>query len=191
MATTVTLELLRNYLERFGWNKYQIVDEPHEQEGLLRTGWHSPEGDGGFTMVIDPIVEKACLSFRVPAVILKPPSELDREVLMDLLQAIGWINYAIILGKFSYDPSKGEVRFSIDLPIDSNTLTYDQFIHCLHTAVHTVESYVPFLEAIASGQIRFEEFYEVVTATARPRLPAAVQQLLNELERLLQEEARP
>lgn len=189
MATKVTLELLRNYLEQFGWRKYQIVDEPHEQEGLLRTGWRSPEGEDGYAMIIDPIVEKACLSFRVPAVLLKAPEAWDQEALFDLLRAISWINYAIIIGKFSYDPSKGEVRFTIDVPIDNNTFTYDQFIHCLHTAVYSVETYAPLLEGIADGQIRFKDFYEVVTATARPRLPAAVQQLLDELERLLQEEA--
>ncbi len=190
MKTKVTLEQLRHYLEQFGWHKYQVVDEPYEQEGLLRTGWHLPNTDEGYRMIIDPIVEKACLSFRVPAILLKKPEEWTQETLYDLLRAISWINYALLLGKFAYDPSKGEVRFSIDVPIDNSTFTYEQFIHCLHTAVYTVELYAPLLQGIAGGQIRFEDFYEMVSATARPTIPPAIQQLLDELERLLQEEER-
>jgi hypothetical protein len=30
---SVTLQMLKGYLERFGWSRYQAVDEPYEQEG--------------------------------------------------------------------------------------------------------------------------------------------------------------
>ena len=35
---SVTLQMLKGYLERFGWSRYQAVDEPFEQEGLIHTG---------------------------------------------------------------------------------------------------------------------------------------------------------
>lgn len=158
MATQVTLELMRQYLERFGWHRYKAVEEPMEKEGIIHTGWRpSPEAEG-FNLAIDPMVEKNCLSFRVPKVLVAPLNETPAERLKDLLMAMGFINYRIILGKFAYDPRDGEVRFSVDLPIDENTVTYEQFQHCLGVTVKMVEEYAPKLRAIANGETTAEEF---------------------------------
>jgi hypothetical protein len=128
---SVTLQMLKGYLERFGWSRYQAVDEPFEQEGLIHTGWRSSEADEGYTMTIDPMVERNCLSFKVVRILSAPLDSTPRERLSDLWLAMSYINYRIILGKFAYDPSDGEVRFSVNVPIDQNTFTYEQFTHTM------------------------------------------------------------
>lgn len=73
MATRVTLKLMRQYLERFGWHRYKAVEEPTEKEGIIYTGWRSSPEEEGFSLSIDPMVEKNCLSFRVPKILVAPP----------------------------------------------------------------------------------------------------------------------
>ncbi len=186
MATQVTLDLMRQYLERFGWSRYKAVEEPLEKEGIIHTGWRSSPEEEGFNLAIDPMVEKNCLSFRVPKILTAPLDTTPAERLKDLLVAMGFINYRIILGKFAYDPRDGEVRFSVDIPIDENTVTYEQFQHCLGVAVKMVDEYAPKLKAIVNGEKSAEEFIaeelksEVVAASELLRLFG---EFLEELER--------
>jgi len=158
MATQVTLELMKQYLERFGWHRYKAVEEPMEKEGIIYTGWRSSPEAEGFSLSIDPMVEKNCLSFRVPQIMTVPLDETPAERLKDLMVAIGFINYRIIMGKFAYDPRDGEIRFSVDIPIDENTVTYEQFQHCLRVAITMVEEYAPKLKAIADGRKTAKDF---------------------------------
>ncbi len=69
---SVTLQMLKGYLERFGWSRYQAVDELFEQECLIRTSWRSSEADEGYTMIIDPMVERNYLSFKVVRILSAP-----------------------------------------------------------------------------------------------------------------------
>ena len=189
MATQVTLELLKGYLERFGWHRYKAVDEPLEKEGIIHTGWRSSEEAEGYNMAIDPMVEKNCLSFRVSKVLVAPRETTPAERLADLLMAMGFINYRIILGKFAYDPRDGEVRFSVDVPIDENDLSYEQFQHCLGIAVKTVEEYAPKLKAIAAGEKTAQQFLDEELG-GEAEAAAAFGQLLRELLERLEQEMR-
>ncbi len=71
-----------------------------------------------------------------------------------------WINYRIIVGKFAYEPFQGEVHFSIDLPIDENTISYAQFVHSLGLVVEIVENYVPLIKQVREGKMTAEQFIE-------------------------------
>jgi len=189
MATQVTLELLKGYLERFGWSRYKVVDEPFEKEGVIYTGWRSSEEAEGYNMAIDPMVEKNCLSFRVPKILMAPRDTTPTERLAELLMAMGFINYRIILGKFAYDPRDGEVRFSVDVPIDENDLSYEQFQHCLGVAVKMVEEYAPKLKAIAAGEKTAQEFIDEELG-GEAEAVAAFGQILRELLERLEQEMR-
>lgn len=125
MATTVTLEQMRQYLEQFGWSNYKAVDEPFEKEGIIITGWRSSLVSESFVLQIDPMVERNYLSFRVLRVVSAPPDTTPPNRLAEMLMALGWINYSIIIGKFSYDPRDGEVQLSVGVPIDENDFTYE------------------------------------------------------------------
>jgi hypothetical protein len=189
MATQVTLELLKGYLERFGWHRYKAVDEPSEKEGIIYTGWRSSEAPEGYNMAIDPMVERNCLSFKVPKVLVAPRDTTPAERLAELLMAMGFINYRIILGKFAYDPRDGEVRFSVDVPIDENDLSYEQFQHCMGVAVTIVEEYAPKLRAIVAGEKTAQQFLEEELGS-EAEMAAAFGQLLRELLERLEQELR-
>jgi hypothetical protein len=189
MATQVTLELLKGYLERFGWHRYKAVDEPSEKEGIIYTGWRSSEAPEGYNMAIDPMVERNCLSFKVPNVLVAPRDTTPAERLAELLMAMGFINYRIILGKFAYDPRDGEVRFSVDVPIDENDLSYEQFQHCMGVAVTIVEEYAPKLRAIVAGEKTAQQFLEEELGS-EAEMAAAFGQLLRELLERLEQELR-
>lgn len=189
--SNVTLRMLTEYLERFGWSRYDAVAEPFEKEGVIHTGWRSSRRDDGYRMTIDPMVEKACLSFRVPEII-KAPLEDNPERLDDLLLAIGYINYRIILGKFAYDPRDGEVRFSVDVPIDENTFTYAQFTHTMGVVIETTEHYAPQLRAIWNGQMTARQFIEQDIGREMGRMRDAFTRMLRELlDALEREENNP
>ena len=160
MAGEVTLELLEGYLRRFGWSRYRVEPEPNEREGRILTGWRLKPGDPGYVMIIDPVVEKNVLIFHVPQLLSASPEHTASDRLMELLIAIGLINFRMILGKFSYDPRDGELRFTLALPIDQNVLTYEQFEHCMRVTVAMVEQYTPRLQAILGGEEKWTDLLD-------------------------------
>ncbi len=188
MTNTVTVELMRRYLEQFGWHRYEVVDEPYEQEGLLRTGWRSNPVDEGHTLVIDPMIERGCLSFYVPKVLSVPIDSIPENRFRDLMLSIAFMNYTIILGKFGYDPSDGEVRFTVSMPIDENTLTYAQFVHSLGVVIKTVENHAYLLDAVRHGELDFQGFVNKITEEPRRQMREALEKLLEDLRRALGED---
>lgn len=178
--SNVTLKMLTDYLERFGWSRYQAVDEPFEQEGIIYTGWHNVPDGPSYRLTIDPMVERGCLVFRVPN-LLEAPQDENPERLADLTKVIGYINYRIILGKFAYDPRDGEVRFSVDVPIDENTFTYAQFLHVMRVVIETTEIYAPRLQAIWAGELTAQQFIEQDIGAEMSRMRSAFTEFLRQL----------
>jgi len=182
MSSTVTLETLTEYLERFGWKQYRAEDEPAEKEGLIRTGWRSSQTGRGYDLIIDPVVEKNCLIFRVPWVIKVPWDTTPSDRLTGLMALLPWINYRIILGKFAYDASDGEVRFSIDVPIDDADFNYTQFEHVLHITLSTMRKWDPRLQALLQGEVQVEDLF-VESARESGASDEFVDRLIDILER--------
>jgi hypothetical protein len=184
MASEVTIETLKQYLERFGWKHYQARDEPAEKEGIIHTGWHSSAKDDTFHLFIDPMVEKKCLAFRVVQVAKAPMDSTPPDRLADLLLLLGWVNYHIILGKLSYDVSDGEIRLSIDLPIDENTFTFEQFDHTLRVIMGVAETWSQNLNLLLKGEAKMKDLLlEDVQKTGAPeKLQKAVAEMLERWE---------
>lgn len=152
--------MIIEYLEQFGWKNYDAVHEPSEKEGIIYTGWRASEQGPVYMVSIDPMIEKRCISFRTQSLVQAPQSEVPEKVLLNLLLTLEWINYRIIVGKFSYEPFQGEVHFSIDIPIDENTISYAQFVHCLGLVVEIVETYTPLIKQVREGKMTAEQFIE-------------------------------
>lgn len=150
MAKGVSVKTIEQYLRRYGWSRFEAREEPGEKEGIVLTGWKGL-GDSQHIMVIDPIVEKNVLVFHVPKVLSAPLDGTSPEHLRELLVALGKINYQILVGKFGYDPRDGEVRFTVVVPTDNISLTYEQFEHCMRVITTTVERYGPTLQDIIRG----------------------------------------
>lgn len=185
----VTLKGLEDQLRKYepDW-KYELVNQLFEKEGLIRTAW---EKDGvKYVMTIDPIVEKDVLCFRVPEIFKAPIDRYSGDALARMWGAMCYINYRIILGKFSYDPRDGEVRFSIDLPVDDGQLTDKQFEHTLRVCKQMVEEYAPKLKAIVEGQLQFEEFIRQDATREINLLIKIFEEFVSELKREVEERTR-
>jgi|GEM_PF-590479 len=155
--TGTTVELLSGYMHRLGY-KHATVTEPFEQEGVIISGFTFVEKDLQVTVVIDPIVEKGCLLFKVPRIFHAPVDTTSPDRLLELLKAIGYFNYSIILGKFCYDPRDGEVSFELNIAIDDSVVTFAQFKHCMDVVLGELEDKVPKLRAILAGEASASDF---------------------------------
>jgi hypothetical protein len=184
MASEVTIGTLKQYLERFGWKHYQARDEPEEKEGIIYTGWHSPAMDDPFRLLIDPMVERKCLAFRVVEVAKAPMDSTPPDRLADLLLLLSWVNYHVILGKLSYDVSDGEIRLSIDVPIDENTFTFEQFEHSLRVIMNVAETWSQNLNLLLKGEAQMKDLLleDVQKSGAPEKLRAAVAETLERWE---------
>jgi hypothetical protein len=152
-----TLELLSRYMDRLGY-KHATVTEPLEQEGVIIAGFRFVDKDLQVTVQIDPIVEKGCLLFNVPRIFHAPVGTTSPDRLLELLKAIGYFNYSIILGKFCYDPRDGEVSFGVNIAIDDSVVPFAQFKHCLDVVLSELEDKVPKLRAILAGEASASDF---------------------------------
>lgn len=146
----VTTKLIEQYLDRHGWRLHESLAEASEQQGIVRTGWAGANGEG-HAMVIDPVVEKQCLTFSVPNVASAPPDGTASDRLSGLLTTMGYFNYALFLGSWGYDPRDGEVAFKLGIPIDDGKLSFEEFEHCLRVAIIAVEASGGSLRAIIDG----------------------------------------
>lgn len=153
---SVTTKRIGSYLEKHGWSKYDVMDEKDEEEGIVMTGWRSSAG--ATMMMIDPMKEKNCLSFKAVKVIMAPPSSTPTDQLVGLLMAMSYLNFRLILGKWSYDPSDGEVRFELGIPIDDDDLSFEEFDHCLRAVIASVDSDGERLKAVAEGRTSINQF---------------------------------
>jgi hypothetical protein len=148
--------LIEKYLDRFGWPQHEAQDEAGEQEGLVMTGWQS--AGGGVGLLIDPIKERSLLRFVAVEILKAPPSSTPADRLAALLLCMGFLNRLLVLGKWSYDPSDGEVRFDLGVAIDDDHLSFEAFEHCLKIVVIAVDSHAPTLRSIAAGELTASEF---------------------------------
>jgi hypothetical protein len=181
MTSQVTLSILRQYLEQFGWSNYKATDEPQEQEGIIYTGWRSSPDEPGYNLVIDPMVEKGIVQFKVPEIVKVPIEGTDPAIVHEVLLAIGHANYATYMGKFGYDMRDGEVRYSHVLPIEENDITYSQFEHCMRVAISMTMDYAPKLRDIAEGKMTAAQ---ALAEELRP--PESVIQSLRDLLAMLE-----
>ena len=154
----VTTGLVEKYLDRLGWQQHEARPELGEQEGVVITGWQGPGGGTG--LLIDPIKEKNLLRFLAVDILKAPPSSTPSAHLNGLLMAMGFLNRQLILGKWSYDPSDGEVRFDLGVATDDDDLSFEEFGHCLKGVVIAVDGYAGDLRSIAEGKLSAGEFLE-------------------------------
>jgi hypothetical protein len=151
----ISIETIRAMLKGMGWPGplYRPYEDGADEHELL-TMWPSvaPEHEPRL-MAIRLIHELNCLSFHVPSIAWCPRGKGNQKRLANLLTALGWINGRTVLGKSSYDPRDGEVRFSLAMPIDGGKLDQRQFRHCFHVAIAMVEEFAPYLQRLAAGSL--------------------------------------
>ena len=172
----LTLETLKNYLERFGWKNYKATDEPYEKEGLIYTGWQISEHDAPHPLIIDPTVETKVLKMFSP---LGKVSPEDEEKFKEVGLLFSLFNSRMILGKFALFED-GKMLFELNLPIE-NGLDYEKFEHALMVIVKEVEEKFPLIDKVLKGALSAKEaFFELESQIlAKEALRKLVQETLS------------
>lgn len=146
----VTTALIEEYLDRADWPSHRSVDESDQQEGFVITTVPR-DSEATYTLIINPVVEKDGLRFRVQQIATAPQDATPSDRLRGLLLAIGTINSKLILGAFAYDADDGELMFKLGVPIAGGEFSYDNFHRCLRSIEVTVGTYAAALQGIIDG----------------------------------------
>jgi hypothetical protein len=145
-----TIELLSEYLPKYGWPAFKVVEQSPDG-GKILTGWKSPFIDDPRLMFIAVSHSDNTFSMVAPMLVSAPQGAMPIGQLADVLTAIGFANFALSLGRFAYDPRDGEIRLEFGMPIDDAELTYEQFEHLMNVAQATVGYWAPRIKDIADG----------------------------------------
>ena len=162
-----TIDLLTDYLPKYGWQGYKVVEERPGGGGRILTGWVSPLAGSGRVMFLDVNHGKNTLLLVVPAVAIAPEESMPIGQLADVLTALGFANFALAIGRFAYDPSDGEIRYEYGMPIDATAISFEQFQHMINGAVAAVTYWGPRLKDAAEGDRTGESIVESFLGHAR------------------------
>ncbi|MEY2979308.1 MAG: hypothetical protein RLZZ435_3447 [Cyanobacteriota bacterium] len=157
MATT--LSQLAQYLDQRGW-KYQI----DRSSDRIITGVNADNLDR-FIIVLQLTENGEFLQLHAPQILTLS----DHVYKGPTLQTLATIQYQVKMLRLEYDPSDGEVRASIELPLEDAILTQRQFDRALSGLIQLVDHHaVPRLrQTLATG--------------TDPGAPSVAQQLIQSL----------
>jgi hypothetical protein len=142
---------LGGYLERYGWSKYQVVEDSPVKAAVM-TGWSDALGGNAHVMTVALERAKSVLQFTVPGIGFAPRDKISAGHLADVLMAVTFSNFASYIGSFSYDPGDGEVRLEYSLPLDNSSLSYEQFARVVGTLTATTDYWAQRIAGICQGQ---------------------------------------
>lgn len=146
-----TIELLTGHLTRYGWPSFTVI-ESGPDGGKILTGWHSPLLDDSRMLFIELDHRSNTLMLVVPALTVAPQERMPIGQLADVLTALGFANFGLVFGRFAYDPSDGEIRYNVGVPVDHAEITFEQFAHVLNVAQGAVSYWAPRLQDVAGGK---------------------------------------
>jgi hypothetical protein len=132
---------------------------------FVREGWTIAEVDDG-PIVVRTAVEGATGRWPLLVAVTQDrrivvfstlPSELpdERRAVMDEL--ISRINSGLILGNFEIDPDERSVRFKTSVGVSGVEITDELLRELVYPNVSTMESYLPALTKLASGDLSVDE----------------------------------
>jgi hypothetical protein len=151
----VTTDLIEEYLQKMGL-PHRGVEEQGEQEGVVVSPLPTPDGQV-YMLLVDPIVERNLLRFRVSDFMKAPLDETPVDRLAGLLLAMTSFNYRIPIGAFAFDPRDGEVVLTCGIPINSNDLRYEDFEHVVGMLGVVMGQHAADLKAVAEGTKQAED----------------------------------
>lgn len=157
---SIELTIIAQYL-----NQLEIKHEVKSSKTRILTGFKT-DNVGNLPIIIQLSEEGEFLHLYTPQ-LLNVKDSVFKGVAFQTMLAL---SYEMKMLRFEYDPNDGEVRASIELPIEDSTLTLKQFQRCLMGLVHLVDDIaMPRLKAVlatgedpgAKGQV--EEVAQLLT----------------------------
>lgn len=186
MGTSVSIEVLTQHLEDFGWDKYKVSAEPGEEEGLILTGYIDEDGKS-HTVFIDPMVEKGVLRIFASQVVLAPPDSTPADRLHELVYAVAALNTTSVLASFAYDPNDGEVTVSVAMPIEENDISFEQFQRAMGAVMWGIANYGEPLQQIVDGKATAADVLKRKEPLPTPEELETLRRLLADLEKRVEE----
>jgi hypothetical protein len=186
MGTAVTIQVLTQHLEDFGWSRYRVTPEPGEEEGLIFTGYVGDD-QSPHTVIIDPMVEKGVLRIFAPEVASAPPDTTPADRLHELVYALAALTASSVLASFGYDPSDGDVLVSVAMPIEENDISFEQFKRALGAVLWGISTYGEGLRKIVDGSAKAADILKTRGPVPTEAELGVLRQLLADLEKRVQE----
>lgn len=146
MATTY--EQICGFLE-----SREIHYERHEHGAILvqyRTERYlNPAGEAAVMIVIQLESDGRFIKIFVPNAFSYHEGPYKAVV----LQAALFVNFRSKMLQFEYDPRDGEIRATVEFPLEDSPLTEEQFFRAFHGLCVLVEEYSPFIHQAMHGTL--------------------------------------
>lgn len=194
----ITLKEMVGKLEEIGYRV--MVPENQSVECGLRFGTESyvnPEGDQSLLLICRISEDGGYLEIFAPQVYIASSCKYKTALFATMLH----VAYMTKHLQLEYDPSDGEVRFAVDIPVCDGTVTTQQFYSMIRCITAVMEEYHPvFARAMETGKIdmslawRPKEAEPETPAQPKTPMPAELATLLEKLggfeavERLIAEQ---
>jgi hypothetical protein len=134
----ISIQTIAACLNSFEWRYTQDVEK-----SVIHTGIKA-ENVENFQIMIQVAEEGEFLQIWVPQ-LLQVKDHVFKGV---LFQTLLHISYQTKLLRFEYDPSDGEVRVSIEIPIEDGNFTERQLWRCLQALAFVDRQVMPRLQAV-------------------------------------------
>ena len=181
----ITLNEMVGKLKEIGYKV--MVPENQEVECGLRFGTESyvnPEGDKSLLLICRIDEEGSYLEIFAPQVYLANSCKYKVALFATMLH----VAYMTKHLQLEYDPSDGEVRFAVDIPVCDGAVTTQQLYSMIRCITAVMEEYHPvFAHAMGTGKIdmslawRPKEPEQQDPAPAKPPMPPELASLLEKL----------
>lgn len=171
---SINLEQLTSYLEQL-----QISHEVQRQEDRILTGFNT-NNVGNLPIIIRLTEEGEFIQFYAPQLL-----DIKNSVFKGVaLQTMASLSYEMKLVRFEYDAIDGEVRASIELPIEDGTITFKQFQRCLLGLVQIIDNKaMPRLKTVLArgedpGAVEPVEEVAEILARSDPQMLSLIEQAI-------------
>ncbi len=186
-----SIEQIQEFLDEYSLN-YR-VDSEHDAIligfGLdpARTTFRDSDGDPGIQFVIRVLERGEFLAIFTP----RAWSLADCPHKAAVFEALASIQTHYKMLRFDYDPTDGEIRPNVELPLEDADLTSRQFHRLMHGMLHGVPRFDRVIrQAIETGEVSFKSLEDEEEASPPSPQIARLQRLaleaggIEELERL-------
>lgn len=97
-----------------------------------------------FSLEMEPLKDDESGHFDVP---------VDHPHILLLLQQMLYANYQTKFGSWEYDPNDGDLKFTIEFPVEDGTITAKQFQRIISGAFTALESQAVFKKILETGKV--------------------------------------
>lgn len=101
-----------------------------------------------FSLQMEPMKDDKSGMFDIP---------MDHENIHLLLPQLLYANYQSKFGTWEYDPSDGDIRFAIEIPLEDAQMTQKQFKRIISGVFSALEAQKKFKTIISTGEVPEED----------------------------------